>query len=177
MSYKRPKKHITLYYFQRAQAFWGRRGAGCQSPQGRPGDGVVAGREAVTLTANRSVNLHEHSPSPTSSVGSAALNSKQSFCTSAGSLNIAQVCLGESRGRSLTPAARHSPARPLPAVTKAPRLCRPGGTSLLPGDEVPLYQAMPLQCQIPVTSARASWLCRARGDALPALRGWVPTAH
>lgn len=77
----------------------------------------------------------------------------------------------------MTPAARHSPARPLPAVTKAPRLCRPGGTSLLPGDEVPLYQAMPLQCQIPVTSARASWLCRARGDALPALRGWVPTAQ
>ena len=36
---------------------------------------------------------------------------------------------------------------------------------------------MPLQCQTPVTSSRASWLCGAWGDVLLTLHGWVHPAQ
>jgi len=83
-----------LYYFRRGQGFGGSRGTGCQSCQERSRDEVVVGRQAVTLTAHRSVNLCEHPPFP---ISSGAPNSKQSFCTSAGWLNTTRVHLAKQR--------------------------------------------------------------------------------
>lgn len=148
----RSKPLYTIFGAFKALGEGARLSAG--APRSAPGMRWWQTGKLSLLTSSHSVNLHEYPSSPISSAGSAGLNSKQSFCMSVGWLN----CLSawESRGRSLTSAARHSPAHhSLPAVIETPWFCGPASTSLLPEDKVLLSQRMPFQCQTLMTSSQA----------------------